>query len=190
MLLEQGDFLEEFFNSAESIIDKQKGLVSHNKIYSCIDEAIRNSSAKCLPQKVLANVHFDFIKIHDKNTDNIRLWLLFCFWFKQDGPISYIFNSQAMEKLRGISNFIFRLKKGQIILDKIWEEDRNRKVKKGRGVIMSRAIAFRNGLKAFLNNCLNYIFTNLDVIWMEYMHKIEESVTVFEIASGSLKMVE
>lgn len=50
MLLEKGDFLQEFFNSANSILDKQKGLVSHNRVYSCIDEAIKNSSVKTMPQ--------------------------------------------------------------------------------------------------------------------------------------------
>ena len=109
----------------------------------------------------------------------MRLWFIFCFWFKQDGPITYIFTSSLMEKLRGISNFIFRLKKGQYMLTKIWDEDRDRKVKKNRGVIMSRAIAFRNALHAFFNSCLAHIFTNIEIIWGEYNEKIEGSATVF-----------
>jgi hypothetical protein len=48
MLMEQGDFIEEFFNAAESIIDKDREEVSHSKINSCIREAIENSNAKYL----------------------------------------------------------------------------------------------------------------------------------------------
>lgn len=71
------------------------------------------------------------------------------------------------------------------MLTSIWETSRDRKIKKGKEVevIERRAVAFRNALQAFFSSCLSYVFTEVDIIWEEYIEKMGESATVFEMVS-------
>jgi hypothetical protein len=87
----------------EGWIDRDRIEVSQSKINSCIYEAIENSNAKYLKKEILNCVSFDFVKYQDKGYKKGgegMLSVLFCFSFKQSGPMSYIFNTGLMQKLR------------------------------------------------------------------------------------------
>lgn len=74
-----------------------------------------------------------------------------------------------MEKLKDICNLIFKLKKGQLVLTKIWDEDRE--TQKGdllKQKVLKRTKILRNSLIAFLNHCLAYLLNKIEVIWCEY----------------------
>lgn len=108
------------------------------------------------------NIHFDYIKQPDKKAERLRMWVLFCFNYRQDNPINYIFNNSMMEKLKDICNLIFKLKKGQLVLTKIWNDDReNHKTDTLKQRILKRSKLLRNSLISFLNHCVAYLLNRI-----------------------------
>lgn len=74
-----------------------------------------------------------------------------------------------MEKLKDICNFIFKIKKSQLVLTKLWNLDRELiKSDKSRAKVIKKGKVLRNSLNNFLNSCASFVLNKIDVIWHEY----------------------
>jgi hypothetical protein len=65
---------------------------------------------------------------------------------------------------------IFKLKKGQWVLTKIWDESRETFEKNNNSQkIWKKARLLRNSLIVFIGNCLSYLLTKIDTTWSEFL---------------------
>lgn len=114
LLMGQGDFIHTLMESVFYELDKQVPMISKNNLVQALETALRTSNAQFLDSEVTGHVSVRFL---EQGSDG---WDIFSLDYNIDTPIKTLLNPDAMRSYLKIFNMLWKIKKVDYSLNKVW----------------------------------------------------------------------
>lgn len=174
VLLGKGDFLQEFIELSESLLDRPTDKISPNSVHNLIEEAAKASSCHQLYSNIKEELSFVFLRGDPVRTKG---WRSFSLTFKSRPPISFIFHGEAMYDYECVGNLLFCLRKCEHILVNFWRKS---------FLVGSAPLEhLRTAVHRLVVSIETYLFSIIEDFWSELLAVFESCNSVLELLEAN-----
>lgn len=145
-----------------------------------IEEAVRASGAKQLPEAIRENISFSFLK----NSQGVKGWRIFSLMYRPEKPTHCIFTARVMADYGFLSNMLFNLRRCEEVLTEAWS-----------GMVegMGGVLKARNAVHHYVKALEGFLFAELEALWGELLEAIRQTgnvLTILELNERTLQRIK
>lgn len=145
---------------------------------------MRTSNAQFLESDVTGHVSVRFL---EQGSDG---WDIFSLDYNIDTPIKTLLNPDAMRSYLRIFNMLWRIKKVDYSLNKVWfgHTKQAKRTKESKGIFHT-CFLLRYAMMHFITNVYNYVMVTIESAWVKFINDLDKAANFDEVIQMHEKLL-